>query len=160
MKKAKPVRLKRIGTPHGKPVVADDVVAEALATAGGRVSEAARKLGYSKSALYERIAASGTLKRAVELAREEIVDEAEASLRALIKAGDPQAVIFTLRTIGKKRGYIINEAPAVTVNTNVGVNTAGIGENPERQAKLKAAYDRIRESAAAERSGAGTPGAN
>lgn len=143
MKKAKPASLKRIGTPHGKPVVADDVVAEALAAAGGRVSEAARKLGYSKSALYERIAASETLKRAVELAREELVDEAEASLRMLIKAGDPQSVIFALRTIGKKRGYIINEAPAVTVNTNTVVNT-GFGEDPERQAKLIAIRDRLR----------------
>ncbi len=149
MKKVKPVSLKRIGTPHGKPVVADDVVAEALSAAGGRVSEAARKLGYSRSSLYERIAASESLKRAVELAREELVDEAEAGLRALIRAGDPQAVIFALRTIGKKRGYVINEAPAVTVNTNTVVNT-GFGEDPERQAKLLAARDRLRASAAAE----------
>lgn len=116
---------------------------------GGRVAVAARRLGLSRSCLHDRIAKSEALKRTLELAREELLDEAEDALRTLIKAGDIQAVIFTLRTLGKKRGYVINEAPAVTVNNNTVVST-GFGENPERQAKLKAVYERLRASASAE----------
>lgn len=135
----------------GTVAMPEDKIAEALMACGGRVTDAARKLGLSRVHLHNRIAASEELKRTLDVAREEFVDEAEASLRALVKSGDVQAVIFALRTIGKKRGYVINEAPAVTVNNSTVVNT-GFGEDPERQAKLLEKAARLRESAREEAS--------
>lgn len=150
MEKAKETKKPRarVGGTVAKP---EEKIAEALMACGGRVTDAARKLGLSRTRLHARIAESEELKRVIELAREELVDEAEASLRSLIKMGDPQSVIFALRTLGKKRGYIINETPAVMVNNNTVVGT-GFGENPERQAKLIAARDQLRASAIAEKS--------
>lgn len=42
----------------------------------------------------------------VDEVKEEQIDLAESELRKLVKSGNITAVIFTLKTIGKERGYI------------------------------------------------------
>ena len=42
----------------------------------------------------------------VDEVKEEQIDLAESELRKLVKSGNMTAIIFTLKTIGKERGYI------------------------------------------------------
>lgn len=78
----------------------------ALKASAGNVTEAARALGISRSALYQRINNSAELQAALVDAREELVDLAESALRKRIQRGDITAIIFTLKTLGKARGYV------------------------------------------------------
>ena len=81
-------------------------VEKALRATAGNVSEAARKLGVSRSTVYRHIDDSPTLLTVLEDTREELVDIAESALRAKVINGDITAIIFTLKTQGKQRGYI------------------------------------------------------
>lgn len=78
----------------------------ALKASAGNVTEAARALGISRSALYQRINNSAELQATLVDAREELVDLAESALRKRIQRGDITAIIFTLKTLGKARGYV------------------------------------------------------
>lgn len=72
----------------------------------GNVTEVAKALGVSRTAIYKRINNSERLQIALEEARQSLVDLAETKLRQLINEGNPAAVFFTLKTIGQDRGYI------------------------------------------------------
>ena len=47
------------------------------------------------------------------------LDTAEAALLGLINEGNPQAIMFYLKTKGKKRGYTENPTTAIQVNNTV-----------------------------------------
>lgn len=81
-------------------------IEHAIKQTAGNVSAAARALGVSRSTVNRRIAESPVLKQLVEDTREELVDVAESALRREVLAGNITAIIFTLKTQGKKRGYI------------------------------------------------------
>jgi hypothetical protein len=81
-------------------------VMEMLETCGGNISFTARKLGIARRTLYYRIQKSPTLKAALEDARETALDNAESALQSAVLAKEAWAVCFTLKTIGKGRGYI------------------------------------------------------
>jgi transposase-like protein len=78
----------------------------ALRASSGNVAHTARQLGVSRSTLYRRINESSTLQEALADAREELVDIAESALRQEIESGNITAIIFTLKTLGKGRGYV------------------------------------------------------
>jgi hypothetical protein len=81
-------------------------VMEMLETCGGNISFTARKLGIARRTLYYRIQKSPTLKAALEDARETALDNAESALQSAVLAKEAWAVCFTLKTIGKGRGYV------------------------------------------------------
>lgn len=81
-------------------------VLETLAKTKGLVSPAARILGVSRGTLYNYIQADPEIKQAVYDSRETLIDMAEAKLAELVANGETTAIIFTLKTIGKHRGYI------------------------------------------------------
>jgi hypothetical protein len=81
-------------------------VQEALESCSGNISFAARKLGCARRTLYYKIQASTTLKAALEDARETALDNAESALQSAVLAKEAWAVCFTLKTIGKGRGYV------------------------------------------------------
>jgi hypothetical protein len=81
-------------------------VQEALESCSGNISFAARKLGCARRTLYYKIQASPTLKAALEDARETALDNAESALQSAVLAKEAWAVCFTLKTIGKGRGYV------------------------------------------------------
>ena len=84
----------------------DDEIEEALLAERGLITYAARRLGYSMSAIRERIAANPTrFAPILQEAREAVIDLAERSLQAKLEDGDLQATTFALRTIGRARGY-------------------------------------------------------
>lgn len=81
-------------------------VEHAIKKTAGNVSQAAKALGVSRSTVHRRIAESVTLKQVLEDSREELVDIAESALRREVLNGNITAIIFTLKTQGKSRGYI------------------------------------------------------
>lgn len=81
-------------------------IAAALRAANGNVSEAARQLGAGRATLYEHMQNDPTLMTILTDAREALVDSAESALSKLIKEGNVAAVIFALKTQGKKRGWV------------------------------------------------------
>jgi hypothetical protein len=83
-----------------------DEVQAALESSSGNISFAARKLGCSRRAIYDKIQKSPTLKAALEDARETALDNAESALQSAVLAKEAWAVCFTLKTIGKGRGYV------------------------------------------------------
>lgn len=53
-----------------------------------------------------RIKASEKLLKIRKDIIDELVDETESQLAKLVRAGNPSAVFFVLRTLGKDRGYV------------------------------------------------------
>lgn len=83
-----------------------DQAAAALQKTFGNVMLAARELGISRTTLYNKINTSDRLRVIVTDGREEIIDIAESALRSRLTQGDTTAIIFTLKTLGKERGYV------------------------------------------------------
>lgn len=81
-------------------------VEHALKQTSGNVSAAARALGVSRTAMYNKINNHDSLKEVLTDAREELVDIAETALRSEVLAKNITAIIFTLKTLGKDRGYV------------------------------------------------------
>lgn len=80
--------------------------AEAITEAQGLISVAARRLGVSRSSVYNAINRHPTVAEAAEDARERTTDLAEGKLYQKINDGDMTAIIFYLKTQAKKRGYV------------------------------------------------------
>ena len=72
----------------------------------GIVSHVARALGVDRSAVYRARERHPEVRAALEDSRERIVDTAESALLEKIQAGDTTAIIFTLKCLGKSRGYV------------------------------------------------------
>ena len=81
-------------------------VAEAITEAKGFVSTAAKRLGCGRTTIYRYIDKYATVKQAVDDAREDMKDFAEAKLFQLIKSENITAIIFYLKCQAKDRGYI------------------------------------------------------
>ena len=81
------------------------MVSAALQEAGGVKSHAARILGCSTSALSKYIKEDSQLQEIQLSARDTMIDIAEEGLMNALKREDMRAILFTLKTIGKERGY-------------------------------------------------------
>ena len=81
----------------------------ALRATHGVVAHAAKRVGVHRVTFARWIAADDELRAELEQARAAVCDLAEGSLRQLLEDRDhPQhaeAVFFTLRTLGRSRGY-------------------------------------------------------
>jgi hypothetical protein len=80
-------------------------VESALRSSSGNVTVAANGLGVSRNGLYKFIAKSGLLD-ILDEARQSTVDIAESALKRAVINGEAWAVCFTLKTLGKQRGYV------------------------------------------------------
>lgn len=78
----------------------------AIRQTAGNIAQAARALGVSRSTVNRRVSQSEALKEVVDEVREELVDIAESALRREVVNGNITAIIFTLKTQGKNRGYV------------------------------------------------------
>lgn len=78
----------------------------ALQQAAGNVTYAAKSLGVTRGTLYNHIKKSATLQAVLTDTREELVDIAESALKREVLEGNITAIIFTLKTLGKSRGYV------------------------------------------------------
>ena len=93
-------------TPKKRHRWTDDELIAGLKSAGGMVHLAARQLGCAPTVIYRRLKRSERLREVLEDQREEFLDIAEASLKRKVIDGEGWAVCFTLKTLGKSRGYV------------------------------------------------------
>ena len=78
---------------------------EALREKHGNLSAAARYLNCSRNTISRYIEQYPTVKAVADEERETLIDFAENQLFQQVKEGNITAIIFTLKTIGKSRGY-------------------------------------------------------
>jgi predicted transcriptional regulator len=79
---------------------------EALREKHGNLSAAARFLGCSRETVRRYISTYSTVQAVADEERETLIDFAENQLFQQVKDGNITAIIFTLKTIGKSRGYV------------------------------------------------------
>lgn len=95
------------------PKVPVSTAADAIRRAGGVIAAAARALGVHRSTLYAWADEHDEIREAIDDARETTLDEAEAGLAAFVLGtvkGQTtrerlDAIKYTLRTLGRSRGY-------------------------------------------------------
>jgi hypothetical protein len=80
-------------------------VEDKLRELSGNMFVTAQALGVSRRALYYFVKKHG-LEEIVQEARESMTDIAETSLKRAVINGEAWAVCFTLKTLGKSRGYV------------------------------------------------------
>ena len=73
-------------------------------------------MGVTRDSVYKWIEADPELKQAIETIRESMLDMTEGALFKQISEGNPAAIFFHLKTIGKKRGYIEKSETDITSN--------------------------------------------
>lgn len=94
-----------------------DLVIAALYKFRGNISRAADSIGMSRYSLHAKINADKDIKQASEDSRERFLDESEDVLRNKTLDGDTTCLLFTLKTIGRKRGYELDRDPVIEATT-------------------------------------------
>lgn len=72
---------------------------------GGVIQVVADRLEVTRDAIYKYLERNPEEKQTLEKARDQLIDAAEQKLMEHIESGDPWATQFTLKTLGKNRGY-------------------------------------------------------
>lgn len=72
----------------------------------GAITLASEQLGASYNTIKRYVDKSPTLQSLIAHYRERRVDKAELKLEEAIGNGEPWAIALTLKTLGKKRGYV------------------------------------------------------
>lgn len=120
--KTTPLKIKRT-----RAILTDEQIADALTKTKGNISAAARLLECDRSTIHSRIVERPSLAVVLSDAREGLVDSAEDALSKLINEGNVAAIIFTLKTQGKRRGWIerqeITGADGETLAVHVNVDS-------------------------------------
>ena len=83
---------------------------------GCNITATCTALGISRKTFYEWKEKKKKLAEGLEAAEEAIIDFAESKLVEHINNNDVQALIFFLRTKGKKRGYVEKTETDVNIN--------------------------------------------
>lgn len=91
---------------------------------GITVAGTARVLGCDRKTVQNYARRWKAVAEALEAKRHELVDLSEMALRGAVLRGEPWAVAFALRTLGKDRGYserheVVNKAETLEVVTRI-----------------------------------------
>lgn len=97
--------MKRQKTTFKKRVITKQAMIKAIDKSFGIITLIADKLRVHRSTVYDNIK-KFELSDLIEAERERLVDFAESKLIENIRKGKETSIIFALKTIGKKRGYI------------------------------------------------------
>ena len=89
--------------------LSESKVLELIRSTKGNVSAVARAFGTARSSVFNFIQKREPLAQALTDAREELVDNAESALAVAVAEREGWAVCFTLKCLGKSRGYIERE---------------------------------------------------
>ena len=79
---------------------------EALTLSLGNITRACESVRASRDTFYKYVKNDPDFANHVEECRERRIDFAEDKLNMLINEGNPTAILFLLKTLGKKRGYV------------------------------------------------------
>ena len=123
-------------------------VAEAITQTRGFITYTARHLGCDRGTVYNYINQFSVCRQAFNDTRENMLDTAEMRLWEKINAGDTTAIIFTLKTIGKARGYIERHDIGLALSPEVQAMTQQLGINKqdivrEFEALIRAEAERV-----------------
>ena len=128
-----------------------DQVAQAITQAKGFVTYAAKILGCDRSTVHNYIKQYPVCKDALQDARHSMLDNAELQLLRQINKGNITAIIFTLKTIGKHRGYVERHDIGLALSPEVqamaqqlGINKADIVR--EFEALIRSEAERVNSS--------------
>lgn len=91
--------------PPGRPPLALDLIEKVIRDSAGITHAIAEKLGVAPSTVSNWFARYPQLRAIREEASEKVVDLAETGLIHHVKEKNLSAIIFTLKTKGKRRGY-------------------------------------------------------
>lgn len=83
-----------------------DQVVEALTATKGMITLTARKLGCNPQTVRNYVTRYPSVAQAMREAREGFLDMTELALQKAVQNGEGWAIAFTLRTIGRHRGYV------------------------------------------------------
>lgn len=119
----------------------DEKIIKAINLNGGIINGAAKSLKLDRGTLSDWIKASKTLTAALEAARDILIDECESALFTNVKAGKEISVIFALKTIGRKRGYIEQLQITNKDNINDHIENASDEELKEIMAKTNERFN-------------------
>jgi hypothetical protein len=114
-------------------------VIEALRACKGMVSLTAKRLGCSDDTVQNYCKKFASVQAAKDSARTELLDLAELKLWAAVQDGQPWAIPFVLRTIGRDRGYGEHLALSLTIERAAAKVAASFGISVEEvleEAKL------------------------
>jgi hypothetical protein len=75
-------------------------------TSGGNLSAIARRLNVTRATVYNYANRWKTVEDAIEEEKQGMLDFTENQLFKQVQAGNITAIIFTLKTLGKNRGYV------------------------------------------------------
>ena len=87
----------------------------ALKDSAGIVDVAAKRLGCSRAYLYNFIKENPHLNELRQQERERFIDMAESKLVKKVQEESDWAIKYTLQTLGRKRGYEINESNNINI---------------------------------------------
>ena len=104
---------------------------KALEKSLGIVSTACESIGISRTTYYKYYNEDKDFKRSVDSIGDIALDCAESQLFELIKEKNVTAIIFYLKTKGKKRGYIEKQEVNHNSNNITGIRLISDGETVE-----------------------------
>jgi hypothetical protein len=87
-------------------VVTDEQIIQALDANYGMVYRAARALKVKPPTIYNHAKANPEIEKRMRANRKELCDLAESKLVDALNIGESWSIAFTLKTLGKDRGYI------------------------------------------------------
>ena len=104
---------------------------EALRQNGGNVKAATEIVEIDRKTHYNWLESDADYKQAVEDIAEGCLDIAEDKLQTAIKNGDMTAIIFYLKTKGKKRGYSEKIEYEGKQQTEISIPKINVGKLPD-----------------------------
>ena len=107
----------------------DDYILTCVKLAGGNMTRASKLGEFDRSLIYKRCQEVEGFREQLEEIREIKLDFAEDKLWEHIEQGNPNAVMFYLKTIGKGRGYTTEVQVAGNKEKPVQINLVGSYEN-------------------------------
>ena len=106
-------------------------IIDALKEKHGNMSASARFLGCSRNTISRYIDTYPTVKAVYDEERETLIDFAENQLFKQVQEGNITAIIFTLKTIGKSRGYVERQEVTGANGGAIVVDWDGIDSNQD-----------------------------
>ena len=92
----------------------NDEIIDALRKTNGNLTLAGQLLGCTREAIRIRVNRFPEIKQVLDESRESVIDVAEGALQRAVLNGEGWAIAFTLKTIGKRRGYVEKTEQEIT----------------------------------------------
>ena len=106
-------------------------ITKALQGMHGNISAASKLLGCSRNTIKRYVDKYPSVKAVYEEERETLIDFAENQLFKQVQEGNITAIIFTLKTIGKSRGYVERQEVTGANGGAIVVDWDGIDSNQD-----------------------------